>query len=239
MDFKERIFQARKAKGFSQEELAEQVGVSRQAVSKWETGEAMPDLEKLIAVCQVLEQSMEYLALGRTAETPQPAPKKRKWWLAICAAAVCCALCFGMGFCWPRAQIQPPAQTQTQPQAQPQLQIQVGNNTPQRIPAGSPISNVTVDLATKKHLDIGVLPTELTEGLSVELLCEDKLGGKTETYDCTFDGHYYRIKLHRGEKYRYCITAVLTADGKKTQIPILDIDGNGNTFSTRHLWKEL
>ena len=38
MDFKERIFQARKEKGLSQEALAESIGVSRQAVSKWETG---------------------------------------------------------------------------------------------------------------------------------------------------------------------------------------------------------
>lgn len=65
MDFKERVFQARKAKGFSQEDLAEAIGVSRQAVSKWETGEAMPDLEKLIALCNTLDQNMEYLALGK------------------------------------------------------------------------------------------------------------------------------------------------------------------------------
>ena len=58
MEFKDRVFQARKAKGMSQEDLAEAMGVSRQAVSKWETGEAMPDVEKLIALCHVLELDM-------------------------------------------------------------------------------------------------------------------------------------------------------------------------------------
>ena len=41
MEFNERVLTARKAKGYSQEDLAELVGVSRQAVSKWETGEAL------------------------------------------------------------------------------------------------------------------------------------------------------------------------------------------------------
>ena len=80
MDFKERIYQARKAKGFSQEDLAELVGVSRQAVSKWETGEAMPDMEKLLALCSALELNIEYPALGKMPEQKQPAAKNRSYY---------------------------------------------------------------------------------------------------------------------------------------------------------------
>ena len=50
MNMADRIQYLRKAKGISQEELAEKVGVSRQAVSKWESEQSMPDLEKIIAM---------------------------------------------------------------------------------------------------------------------------------------------------------------------------------------------
>lgn len=65
MDFSNRIINARKEKGLSQEALAELIGVSRQAVSKWETGEAKPDMDKLISLSVVLERSIDYLCLGK------------------------------------------------------------------------------------------------------------------------------------------------------------------------------
>ena len=48
MSFGERLQALRKAKGLSQEQLAEGIAVSRQAVSKWETGESLPDTDKLL-----------------------------------------------------------------------------------------------------------------------------------------------------------------------------------------------
>ena len=97
MEFKDRVFQARKAKGLSQEDLAEAVGVSRQAVSKWETGEAMPDMEKMIALCQALELDMEYLALGKEPAPAPPETKKPRKWIAAVLAAVLAAVCLGVG----------------------------------------------------------------------------------------------------------------------------------------------
>ena len=47
MNIADRIQLLRKAKGISQEVLADQIGVSRQAVSKWESEQSMPDLKKL------------------------------------------------------------------------------------------------------------------------------------------------------------------------------------------------
>ena len=46
----DKIAGLRKEKGWSQEQLAEQMGVSRQAVSKWESGQALPDLDKILAL---------------------------------------------------------------------------------------------------------------------------------------------------------------------------------------------
>ena len=48
MRFEEKIINLRKQKGLSQEELAEQLGVSRQAVSRWELGQTLPDIVNLV-----------------------------------------------------------------------------------------------------------------------------------------------------------------------------------------------
>ena len=64
MELSERIQQLRKAQGISQEELAARLGVSRQAVSKWECGQSLPDLEKVALLCQCLDTTADYLIRG-------------------------------------------------------------------------------------------------------------------------------------------------------------------------------
>lgn len=61
MTFGKRLQQVRKAAGLSQEQLAELVGMSRQAVSKWETDQAAPDIDKLASLCGVLGVSADEL----------------------------------------------------------------------------------------------------------------------------------------------------------------------------------
>lgn len=64
MTIADRILNLRKLKGMSQEELADKVGVSRQAVSKWESEQAIPDLEKIIILSDIFEVSTDYLLKG-------------------------------------------------------------------------------------------------------------------------------------------------------------------------------
>lgn len=64
MSMADRIQNLRKAKGISQEELADKVGVSRQAVSKWESEQSMPDLEKLIIMSDFFEVTTDYILKG-------------------------------------------------------------------------------------------------------------------------------------------------------------------------------
>jgi len=59
--FRERLSEARKEKGFTQSELARRLGVTAQAVSKWERGNAYPDIELLDGIFRVLECSPDYL----------------------------------------------------------------------------------------------------------------------------------------------------------------------------------
>ena len=63
-----RLFEYRKANGFSQEELAEKIGVSRQAISKWERSESSPDTDNLIALANLYGITIDELLNG----TEQP-----------------------------------------------------------------------------------------------------------------------------------------------------------------------
>ena len=61
MSFADRLKEARRSCGLSQEELAEQLDVSRQAVGKWEQGQSYPEVEKLLTLCAVLNTSLDAL----------------------------------------------------------------------------------------------------------------------------------------------------------------------------------
>lgn len=65
MSLGERITELRTACGMSQNQLAKAMEVSRQAVSKWETGQSVPDPVKMIHLAEVLETDIEYLSTGR------------------------------------------------------------------------------------------------------------------------------------------------------------------------------
>lgn len=71
MEFNNRLYQLRKQKGLSQEELASRLNVSRQTVSKWEIGDSAPDMEKLIAMSELFDVSLDYLMLGKE-DSSQP-----------------------------------------------------------------------------------------------------------------------------------------------------------------------
>lgn len=64
MNMADRIQGLRKAKGFSQEELADKVGVSRQAVSKWESGQSVPEVDKIILLSQYFNVTTDYILKG-------------------------------------------------------------------------------------------------------------------------------------------------------------------------------
>lgn len=76
MDLSKRLQKLRRERGLSQENLAEKLGVSRQAVSKWESGQTTPDLEKLVALTELYQVSMDYLVKGKeTSKEKAPEPE--------------------------------------------------------------------------------------------------------------------------------------------------------------------
>lgn len=75
MELKDRIAAVRRAAGLTQEQLGELVGVTRQAVSKWEAGQTVPDALTVAKLCEALHVSADYVLLGKEPEEqaiPEP-----------------------------------------------------------------------------------------------------------------------------------------------------------------------
>ena len=68
MDIGEKLFELRKGKGLSQEEVAEKLNVTRQTVSKWETNQSTPDFDKIMPICELYGITTEELLTGKKPE---------------------------------------------------------------------------------------------------------------------------------------------------------------------------
>ncbi len=68
MGFSENLQILRKKQNMSQEQLAEKLEVSRQAVSKWESGSGYPETEKLITICEIFDCSIDEILKGKFSE---------------------------------------------------------------------------------------------------------------------------------------------------------------------------
>ena len=73
----DKLYELRKAKGYSQEALAEKLGVSRQAVSKWECGESLPDTENIISLSKLFLVSLDELVFD-TARSKEEKEKENQ-----------------------------------------------------------------------------------------------------------------------------------------------------------------
>ena len=68
MEFQNRLYELRKKAGLSQEGLADLLGVTRQAVQKWEAGSSRPDMDNLAALARYFNVTLDYLVTGREPE---------------------------------------------------------------------------------------------------------------------------------------------------------------------------
>ncbi len=76
MKLQDKLYQLRKSNGLSQMELAEAINVSRQAISKWETGTALPTIENFLSLSKLYGVSVDYLVDdGIESETDIPVVK--------------------------------------------------------------------------------------------------------------------------------------------------------------------
>ena len=100
----ERIYQFRRNSGLSQEQLAEKIGVSRQAISKWESGISTPELEKLLALSECFGITIDELVKDEaftqgTNEVPEktkdPKAIEMKVGIGLCLVGAICLILFG------------------------------------------------------------------------------------------------------------------------------------------------
>lgn len=108
MNLSERLVALRKEQGWSQEDFADKLEVSRQAVSRWENGSALPDAQNILRISKLFHVSADYLlnddheeaaAVEFVEETEQPLScrKKKRWWLLLLVAGlVLFAVCFAL-----------------------------------------------------------------------------------------------------------------------------------------------
>lgn len=67
----DKLYKLRKAKGWSQEELAEKLNISRQSVSKWESAASIPDLDKIVKLSELFDVSTDYLLKDEIEDMPE------------------------------------------------------------------------------------------------------------------------------------------------------------------------
>ena len=88
MNIADRIQNLRKIKGISQEELADKIGVSRQAVSKWESEQSTPDIEKIIFMSDYFRVTTDYLMKGIEPKAEETKKKPDAGIFSIVATAL-------------------------------------------------------------------------------------------------------------------------------------------------------
>ena len=78
MNLGERLFELRKTKNLTQDEVAEKLNVTRQTVSKWETNQSTPDFDKIVPISELFEIGVEELLTGKVKEENDQAKEEIK-----------------------------------------------------------------------------------------------------------------------------------------------------------------
>lgn len=74
MNFSDKLKEIRKNEGLSQEQLAEKIGVSRQAITKWETGKGLPDVENMVIIAEIFKTTIDELLRDSVARQEPKTP---------------------------------------------------------------------------------------------------------------------------------------------------------------------
>ena len=107
MALSENLYTLRRKSGLSQEQLAEQLNVSRQAISKWEAGQSIPESDKLLSISNYFNVSLDYLMKDETQDTISEKEQintslqtgdRTRWLLGIviCIGGIACLILWGL-----------------------------------------------------------------------------------------------------------------------------------------------
>lgn len=230
----ENLIRLRKSNGWPQELLAEKLDVSRQAISKWETGESMPDAAKLIGLADLFGCSLDELC-GREVEkqketppTPGPAAKKKiisTMWLIFLMAG---SLLIGGTAGYFLRSLHPPEPAPAVYDSSLIDRMSLSGVTLNQIPSSG--------LSTK--FQITFVPSRTNDSLTYQVVKTDTYGNET-TYDAPYSGGSCSCTFSSGQYSGFTLTAVIS-DGTTTYnhalIRVISCDASSFTFE--ELWKE-
>lgn len=209
MEFKERLTATRRMRGLNQESLAERVGVSRQAVSKWETGDAMPDCAKLMMLADALEVSMDYLCGREETQCCAPeqgcgsaAVRKKTSFLRVVITALLALVLLGGGFLagWLVA-------AQTHEVAQLPM------------PDGITVDGFGIDNLGDDGLAVHFIPSIANKGYTYQV---SFLGwdGTERIFDVDYGGGICYCKTDLASGMDYTVTAIISNGKERRLIPL-------------------
>lgn len=227
MDFSQTLLHLRKERRLSQEQLAEQLAVSRQAVSKWETGEARPDMDKLVLLCRVLAVSMDTLC-GTGVETPtevqDPAVPRQKRFKPVVIGILMALFLFVVGILagrWsvlhtaevPAADIRTIAITDVQYTMSPEAT------------AENPVIKLTI------------VPSVLNEQIALEILCMSDTG-TMDIRPARYDSGVYTVYVPVKSGSSYTLSAIFASGEQRTSVRLADVlDVQALNFTWQALWQ--
>lgn len=225
MSFHQQLTERRKTKQLSQEQLAEQLHVSRQAVSKWETGETRPDMEKLIALSEALDISLDALCKGeqRKEETvwqqTAEAGRKKKGWIAATGLLLLCAAA-ALGYWVGARQTAFPSQESVPSVSIASLQHTLLPND------GAPL------------LKMIVVPDQYAADMGMEVLCIDEQGSIQRIPATGVEGSY-QVMIPLSTGIPYTIDAQFKQGDEHRIQPLLkvQVDTQGNGYIFEEQWK--
>ena len=207
MEFNEILIQTRKAQGLSQEQLAAQVGVSRQAVSKWETGDAQPDLAKLLALAAALNMSLDILCgreeTANEAEVAKVKEPSKKSWVSKLAAGVLVILLLCASFF---AGTRYGGSTEPAAPSAPAL------------PDTLTVSGVNFAIGYK-GLTYQFVPSAAGDGYTYQITFTG-LDSAPETFDAPYSGGICTDTIYLKEYGSYSVTVVVKSGDDSRPVPI-------------------
>ena len=201
MKFNENLVKYRKLKGLTQEEMAEKMQVSRQSVSKWENGEAVPELAKIMKLADILDVSLDVLC-GRDeqsipenkCESKNTKKKQGKVFLSMILAVAIVAsgiLGFYIG----------------------SFEKETASSKVYELPDTIEVADVIFNVQDKK-LTCEFVPSIYSENLSYRVIVSDEFANKT--YTPNFENGIGTAIIPVG-KYNMCNLFLEISNGEETR----------------------
>ena len=228
MELNQNISKIRKERGLSQEALAEKLSVSRQAVSKWETGEAVPELQKLMMLCDILGVSMDKLC-GRekgkkeNAITAQPSRHTgRRAAVIIISVIAALLLITGTVIALHIISVYTVYTTDETEMIQPD------------------ITDYSITPSGNQQYEFRYFPSEKPDDLEFYLTTENNRSGEIQRYSADYDSGRCLFKITLEANNDYTLSALIADKETEAErsVPLVVISAGNDSFTESDMLKK-